>query len=108
MSPSNETTNAQHEKGRLDPDKIEAEILANDHFSSRSMTFCGCPTKRANDCVTLAQKSLAWHKTTLVQFDLPRGAINIELCRRFHRLPAMQRLKRACFGSDSKMRSSPR
>src|SRR5438046_9172158 len=27
---SNEMTNAQHEKGRLDPDKIEAEILAND------------------------------------------------------------------------------
>jgi putative membrane protein len=23
-------TNAQHEKGRLDPDKIEAEILANE------------------------------------------------------------------------------
>ena len=30
MSPSNKTTNAQHEKGRLDPDKIEAEILANE------------------------------------------------------------------------------
>src|SRR5216117_1874641 len=27
---SNEMTNAQHEKGRLDPDKIEAEILANE------------------------------------------------------------------------------
>src|SRR5205814_4335983 len=30
MSPSNKTTNAQHEKGRLDPDKIESEILANE------------------------------------------------------------------------------
>jgi inner membrane protein YidH len=30
MSASNKTTNAQHEKGRLDPDKIEAEILANE------------------------------------------------------------------------------
>ena len=47
MSASNKTTNAQHEKGRLDPDKIEAEILANDRFSSRSMIFCGCPIKRA-------------------------------------------------------------
>src|SRR5437899_5520396 len=27
---SNETMNAQHEKGRLDPDKIEAELLANE------------------------------------------------------------------------------
>src|SRR5205814_3331296 len=27
---SNEMTNAQHEKGRLDPDKIESEILANE------------------------------------------------------------------------------
>jgi len=26
----NEMTNAQHEKRRLDPDKIEAEILANE------------------------------------------------------------------------------
>ena len=26
----NEMTNAQHEKGRLNPDKIEAEILANE------------------------------------------------------------------------------
>src|SRR6266480_4540288 len=26
----NEMTNAQHTKGRLDPDKIEAEILANE------------------------------------------------------------------------------
>jgi len=27
---STEMVNAQHEKGRLDPDKIEAEILANE------------------------------------------------------------------------------
>ena len=45
MSPSNETTKAQHEKGRLDPDKIEAKILANEHFSSRSMSLLRPPNK---------------------------------------------------------------
>jgi len=70
-------------------------------------SFCGRPMKPENECVTLAQKSLAWHKTTLVQFDSPRAAINIPLCLRFHRLPAIQRLRPVCFGSDLKMRSSP-
>lgn len=30
MSNSNETNNSEHEKGKLDPDKIESEILANE------------------------------------------------------------------------------
>jgi len=53
--------------------------------------------RRANDRVTLARKTFAWHKTTLARVESQRS-IDIKLCRQSRLLPTMQRLKRACFG----------